>query len=92
MTQNEAYGELASGIIEQAIKDWKDLCKHLGKSPIPPKRDMAKVTFDSLRMFFKGEWCYSLCVGYDPLVILAGLERELRETEKQIKLQEVVNG
>lgn len=86
MTQNEAYGELAHAIVVQAAKDWRTLCQYL----LEPKRDTEivkqKVTFDSLRRFFKSPWCDTLCVGVNPQMILDRLEKELKETEtkKQI--------
>lgn len=81
MTQNEAYGELAHAVIAQAVKDWRMLCQYI----LNPKGYMEavaqNVTFDSLRKFFKSEWCDSLCWNVSAKGILYRLERELEETQ-----------
>lgn len=93
MTQEEAYGELARAIVFAAIEDWKRLCDQLMH---PKERAQVnwngRTNFKMLREFFRSEWAYALCVGIEPLVILDGLEKELVETERKIKLMEVANG
>lgn len=76
MTQNEAYGELASAIVVQAMKDWRQLIKKRAPDS----------EYSALRLFFKSSWCDTLCVGVNPQMILDRLEKDLKETEtkKQI--------
>ena len=61
------YRSFANGIILFAIEDWRALCEGKKRSG---------VTFDSLRNFFKGEWCSILCGQTNPLYILRKLEDE----------------
>jgi len=92
MTQTEAYCGLADAIVVQAGKDWRALCGLMLRPQKRPKviNDINMNTFGYLRLFFKSGWCQMLCNHTDPLVILEGLERELKETENQIKLLEVI--
>lgn len=91
MTQNEAYGELAHAIVEQAVKDWRMLCQKM----LSPKGYMDRITqditFDSLRKFFKSEWCETLCWNVSAKGILYWLEKELAETLEKLQAQEVAN-
>lgn len=54
--------ELALGIIEQAVQDWKDLCKRIPKKKLcRAEVERRKCMFDQLRRFLYGEWCSQLC-------------------------------
>lgn len=75
-TRDEFYSRLAAEITMRAIYDWRFLlyCKAW------KNKDMRKVNFNELRLFFKGEWCEFLLQGFEmqPEKILEMLEAELR--------------
>ena len=58
---------LAHSIVLYAVEDWRALCNG---------QECDGVTFDSLRSFFKSEWCLMLCGEVNPLYILRKLEQE----------------
>lgn len=79
MTPEQAYGELAYAVIVQAGRDWDALIKQELRPTKGSQISRTTTTFDSLRQFFKSEWCEILCVGMDPKKVLAELERELKK-------------
>lgn len=54
--------DFALGIVEQAVTDWKDMCKKLPKKKLCKEEiEKRKCMFDELRQFFKSKWCDALC-------------------------------
>lgn len=81
---DECYQELASAIVIQAAKDWREL-----KARGAAGRKEAIVTgspifMDEVEDFFNGEWCKLLCGDLDPAVILLGLEKEYEAVTNEI--------
>jgi hypothetical protein len=74
VSEEDAYIDLASAIVVQAVKDWRNLCKKQKPSD----------KFIGLRQFFKSEWCALLCGNVDPLFILDALERERKAALNEI--------
>lgn len=72
---NDPYKELAVGIVEKAIEDWRYLIKH-------PNKQAKNRNFDEIRNFFKSQWCEFLLEGTGASAkrILDILEGELHDT------------
>lgn len=62
---DNGYEELATAIVEQAVKDWRSI--EIYDKPIS--------YYNELRRFFKGDWCAMLCLKLKPKLILHELER-----------------
>jgi len=73
MSEEDAFKNLACAIVIQAIEDWRSLCR----------KNKPHTSFAGLRRFFKSNWCDTLCVNTDPLLILNILERERKAAAKQ---------
>lgn len=68
---------LSCAIIQQAVDDWRfyiDYVNHFDK--YKNMKHPPDYTFESLREFFKSDWCLLLCENIDPLIILEKLEQE----------------
>ena len=63
---------LAQGIVYQAILDWRIL---------DSDRELSKISYTTLRSFFRSPWCESLLLftDIDPEVIVARLEAQTKE-------------
>ena len=57
---------LANAIILQAVIDWRELCKAKANT----------YAFNSLRRFFRSQWCAVLCRNVNPHMLLEKLEKE----------------
>ncbi len=71
--------ELAAGIVDQAVKDWRALIRD--NKTVSGNKGLV-ISFNELRRFFKSAWC-KLLIDTDPLIILAQLEKELATARKQ---------
>lgn len=71
----DPYQELAVGIVELAIFDWRIFIKR-------PEAQTPSYNFDEIRRFFKSEWCEFLLegIGASPKRILEILEGELHDS------------
>ena len=59
---NTCAKELALAIVEQAVIDWKDLCKKIPKKKLNRSEiEKRKCMFSEIRCFFKSDWCSQLC-------------------------------
>jgi hypothetical protein len=84
---------LATGIVEQAVRDWKRECAE----PIDPDaKDFDKKIserlrrFNELRRFFQGKWCDTLiCDTIRPEKILAALESEYEQSPSKKQIDEL---
>lgn len=75
LSEEEAFRNLATAIVIQAVKDWRKLCR---------KRE-PNDKFTGLRQFFRSDWCALLCGRVDPLLILEMLEKERIDEDEKTK-------
>ena len=60
--KDECAKELALGVVEQAVVDWKDLCKKISKKKLCASEiEKRKCMFEEIRKFLKSDWCSQLC-------------------------------
>lgn len=79
--RDEGLRLLAAAVVEQAIKDWRYLCKTASDVMSDTKHYFFRhtegyATFGGLKRFFESEWCRILCGNVDPDLILAKLNEE----------------
>ena len=85
MNPDDAYKDLAGKIIMQAVMDWRYLCDQLKNPAKYLHKEPPQFSFESLRNFFKSEWCLMLCTHAEPLTILHQLENERKAALKIFK-------
>lgn len=74
--------ELALGVVEQAVCDWKDMCKKLPKKKLCMEEINKRMCmFDEIRRFLNSRWCSTLLGnGLRRSLIVAELERKYQES------------
>ena len=81
--------ELALGVVEQAVIDWKDLCKKISKKKLCANEiEKRKCMFAEIRNFLNSSWCSQLCGnGIRRSMMIAELEKCYQESGfmKQLK-------
>lgn len=81
---DECYQELASAIVIQAAKDWRELKARgvAGREKVIVAG--SSMFMDEVESFFNGDWCQLLCGDIDPTTILLRLEKEYEAGTNEI--------